>query len=241
MIARTPAQVLAQAASTLVGEHDVTDALARLVQDLADVSGAQAVAIVVLVEGDRLELLTSTSHRVAELEIFQVTHDEGPCIEAVRGGTEVSLEGEGAMLRRWPLVGRAIVDAGFAGVHAFPMQWHGQVLGGLNVFSSLPTALDESATRLGQAVADVATLLIVQERHMSPNTIAERIRDTLRGRVQIERAKGVVAYRENVDMARAYEILLDRSTATGRSLTETAREILDETRNHGPGPDEAVS
>jgi hypothetical protein len=239
MTARTPAQVLAQAASTLVGGHDVTDALAQLVLDLAHVAGAQAVAIVVLVDGGRLELLTSTSHRMAELEIFQVTNDEGPCIDSVRSGMPVSMEGEGAILRRWPLVGRAIVDAGFAGVHAFPMQWHGQVVGGLNVFSASPAALDESVTRLGQAVADVATLLIVQEQHLSPTTIAERIRETLRGRVQIERAKGVIAYRDHVDMARAYEILLERSKTTGRSLTETAQEILAETRNHGPGAAEA--
>ena len=235
MTARTPANVLAQAASTLVGEHDVTDALARLVIDLADVAGAQAVAIVVLLDDGRLELLTSTSHRMAELEIFQVTNDEGPCIEVVRSGAAVSLEGEGAILQRWPVVGRAIVDAGFGGVHAFPMQWHGQVVGGLNVFSASTVALDESVTCLAQAVADVATLLIVQERNLSPDTIAERIRETLRGRVQVERAKGVLAYEQNLDMARAYEVLLERAAATGRSLTETAKQVLDETRSHQPG------
>lgn len=235
MTARTPANVLAQAASTLVGEHDVTDALARLVMDLADVAGAQAVAIVVLLDDGRLELLTSTSHRMAELEIFQVTNDEGPCIEVVRSGAAVSLEGEGAILQRWPVVGRAIVDAGFGGVHAFPMQWHGQVLGGLNVFSASSVALDESVICLGQAVADVATLLILQEKNPDPDTIAERIRETLRGRVEVERAKGALAYQQNLDMARAYEILLERAAATGRSLTETAKQVLDETKSHQPG------
>lgn len=235
MTARTPANVLAQAASTLVGEHDVTDALARLVMDLADVAGAQAVAIVVLLDDGRLELLTSTSHRMAELEIFQVTNDEGPCIEVVRSGAAVSLEGEGAILQRWPVVGRAIVDAGFGGVHAFPMQWHGQVLGGLNVFSASSVALDESVICLGQAVADVATLLILQEKNPDPDTIAERIRETLRGRVEVERAKGALAYQQSLDMARAYEILLERAAATGRSLTETAKQVLDETKSHQPG------
>jgi hypothetical protein len=235
MTERTPAHVLAQAASTLVGEHDITDALARLVMDLADVAGAQAVAIVVMVEGGRLELLTATSHRMAELEIFQVTNDEGPCIEVIHTGSAISVEGESPILQRWPLVGRAIVDAGFGGVHAFPMQWHGQVLGGLNVFSASTAELDESVTRLGQAVADVATLLIVQETNLSPETIAERIRETLRGRVQVERAKGVLAYEQNLDMARAYEVLLERATATGLSLTETAKQILDGTRNHSGG------
>jgi hypothetical protein len=235
MAARTPAHVLAQAASTLVGDHDVTDALARLVLDLADVAAAQAVAIVVAVDGDRLEVLTSTSHRMSELEIFQVNSDEGPCIDVIRTGSPVSLEGTGPIVDRWPLVGRAIVGAGFGAVHAFPMQWHGQMLGGLNVFSTSTAALDESVTRLGQAVADVATLLIIQERNLSPDTIAERIRETLRGRVQIERAKGALAYVQNVDMARAYEVLLERSAATGRSLTETAEDILEETRNQPRG------
>lgn len=234
MTARTPAQVLAQAASTLVGDHDVTDALAHLVRDCADVVGAQAVAIIVRAEDDQLELLTATSHRVTELEVFQLTHDEGPCVDAVRTGSAASLEGEAAIVERWPVVGPVIVESGFGSVYAFPMRWHDQVLGGLNVFSAAGFVLDDSQVRLAQAVADVATLLIIQERKLAPATIAERLREILRGRVTVERAKGVLSYVQDVDMATAYGILLERAASTGRTLTEVAEQTLEDTRNRRP-------
>lgn len=154
MTARTPEQVLAAAASTLVGGHDVTDALAHLVLDCADVIDAGAVALLVRADDGKLELLAATSHRMGEPE-----------------------------------------------------------------------------RRLGRAVGDVATLLIVQQQEVSAAVVAER--------VVVERAKGVVAYTQGVDMARAYEILLETSATTGHSLTETAQRLVDETRTrrHVPGED----
>ena len=158
MTARTPEQVLAAAASTLVGGHDVTDALAHLVLDCADVIDAGAVALLVRADDGKLELLAATSHRMGEPE-----------------------------------------------------------------------------RRLGRAVGDVATLLIVQQQEVSAAVVARGARE----RVVVERAKGVVAYTQGVDMARAYEILLETSATTGHSLTETAQRLVDETRTrrHVPGED----
>jgi hypothetical protein len=51
-----------------------------------------------------------------------------------------------------------------AGVCAFPMRLRADRIGALNVFQATPGALDEAAALAGQALADVATIAILQAR-----------------------------------------------------------------------------
>ena len=123
MSARTAAQALGDATSALVAEHDTIDVLARLMRDCQEVVPADAVGLVVATAGGELELLASTSHQTAELEIFQVAQDDGPCVESFQTGALVTACGNEAMVRRWPTVGSAIAVAGFDMVHSQPLLW----------------------------------------------------------------------------------------------------------------------
>src|ERR1700761_7216255 len=109
MMPRTAAQALADATSALTQQYDVTDILARLVTDCADVLSADAIGALVLSSQGELELLTSTSHSVAELELFQIQYETGPCIEAIHSSLPVVVDTAEEIGRRWPEVGGAIV------------------------------------------------------------------------------------------------------------------------------------
>jgi hypothetical protein len=122
---RTAAQAFADATSALTREHDVTDVLARLVADCAQLLSAEAIGVLVLNAHSDLELLASTSHRVAELELFQIQHDSGPCIDAIRSSEIVSAAGATEMNRRWPAVGPAISHAGY---HALRAEFTGETM-----------------------------------------------------------------------------------------------------------------
>ena len=76
---------LGAAAALTRGPEDVTDALATLVADCAAGLGAAAVAVMTR-DGDdsRVALLSATSHRAAEIEMLQIQHDRGPCVECLR-------------------------------------------------------------------------------------------------------------------------------------------------------------
>lgn len=226
MTARTSAQALADVASALVGEHETTGLLARLVQDCAELLPADAAALLVRTRTGDFELLSATSHRAVELELYQAQQAAGPCVDSARTGRPVHAVGAAQIEARWEQVGRKIVDEGFLSVHAFPMHWREHVIGALNLFTSAEQDLSAAAMQLAQSFADFATLAIVQPLQLGDDDLAQRVTDALEGRVVVEQAKGVLAYQLALDMAAAYDELLKRSAENGAHLTQTARDIL---------------
>jgi transcriptional regulator with GAF, ATPase, and Fis domain len=233
MSPRTPAEAFAQAASALVHDHDVTDTLSRLLRDCAEMLHADALGVMVQAQPGELELLSATSHRAAALEVFQIQHDEGPCLDTIRTGKRANAESAEAIVETWAEVGPAIVKAGFHAVHAFPMRLTGKVIGGLNVFHVAEEPLDEEMTLVGQAFADVATLVVVQAASLTENQVVGRVHEALEGRTVVEQAKGVVAYTKNVDMAAAYDILVQMADVEGTDLTATARALMGQAERRG--------
>jgi GAF domain-containing protein len=224
--ARTSAQALADVASALVGEHEITGLLAQLVQDCAELLPVDAAALLVRTQDGDFELLSATSHRSAELELYPAQHQAGPCVDAGRTGRPVHAVGAAEITERWDDVGRAIVDEGFLAVHAFPMHWRDHTLGGLNLFSTAAKDLGEQARVLAQSFADFATLAIVQPLDLADGDLAQRVTEALAGRVVVEQAKGVLAFQLSLDMAAAYDELLKRSSVNGARLTQTAHDVL---------------
>jgi hypothetical protein len=226
MTARTSAQALADVASALVEDHEITGLLARLVADCAQLVPADAAAFLVRAQDGGFELLSATSHRVDELDLYQALREGGPCVDAARTGEPSSAVGRRRIVARWSGVGQAIVDAGFGSVHAFPMHWRGHAIGGLALFAVAETELSAASTVLAQSFADFATLAIVQPVALGDDELAERITAALEGRVVVEQAKGVIAYQQGLDMAAAYDELLARASVDGTTLAQVALGVV---------------
>jgi hypothetical protein len=218
--------VLAAASSAMLVEHHVADVLAHLMADCLAPLSASAAAILVVDDG-QLALLSASTHRAAELEMLQTQELQGPCVETIETGHLSTGVGD-EMVDRWDNVGQAILDAGFVSVHAFPMRWHGQVLGGFNLFRSADDEQSDDTEQIGQAFADVATLVVVRASEIPVDQVAARIHEAVAARSVVEQAKGVLAYLHHVDMQGAYELLEQRSTQDGDSLVETARRVVRE-------------
>ena len=59
-----------------------------------------------------------------------------------------------------------------------------------------------------------------------PTAVAERLRAALQGRVVIERAKGVLAQSEDLDMAGSFARLVEISKQTNQPISRVAHTIL---------------
>jgi len=226
MTQSSPARAFAAAAASLVEHDDVADILSRLLLSCAEVLHVDAVALMVKDPSGDLQLLSSTSHQVTELELYQIQCESGPCVDAIATGTGVSASPGSQIVQRWPDVGPGIVDSGFESVHAALLRWHGEPLGGLNLFDRSPARLEGDELVLAQAFADIATIVIVRSDHLDMAEASLRIRRALEGRTVIERAKGVLAYTLGVDMGTAFERLLRMSNETGSTLSETAIVVI---------------
>ena len=84
MSARTASDAFAAATAALVTETDTAGILANVLADTAEVLRADSVGLLVYTpRRNQLELLSSTSHVAAELELYQLQHDTGPCLEVM--------------------------------------------------------------------------------------------------------------------------------------------------------------
>lgn len=226
---RTPGETFADVASALVHEHDISDLLVRLVRDAANLaSGGAAGLLVRAPDVARLEMLAATDHVATHLEIYQAQQHEGPCVDVCTTGQPVMATGGSEILARWPVTGRAILDAGFQQVHAYPVAWRGKVLGGLNIFGREEGVPDSESGRMARAFADMVTLVIAQPERVPDGEIDHKLATALRGTAVIEQAKGVLAQRTGIDMAKAYELLLDKRDRDGVTLTVTAKRVIAE-------------
>ena len=227
MPARSTSQALAAASAAMVGGVDAASTVHVLLADVVRLLGAATGGILVRADGDGLELLAAHSHAATELEIHQANSGSGPCFDAVKTGRHIKALGLSDIETRWPDFAPSMQAAGLGGVHAIPMTWHGRALGGLNLFWRTPTDLSGDEARTAQAFADTCTLAIMQSNDGDDDSaLSSRVRAALSGRVTIERAKGILAYQRDLDMAGAFARLIQLSEESEQPLSTTAAALL---------------
>jgi hypothetical protein len=220
-------EAFARVASALVRDHDLTSVLADLLADALSAMSAGAAGLLVQQGSARLELLTATSHEAAQLELFQLQERSGPCVDAMASGSPVWESGAERLEKRWPEVGRAITAAGHIAVHAYPLRWRERHIGAMNVFFTELPGDEDGLHVLGQAFADMATLVILHPEELAASEIMERTELALAGRTVVEQAKGVIAYLQDVGIDEAYDALRARANRERLSLTAMAQRVVD--------------
>ena len=221
---------LAKLTASLTGDLDVTTTIQDAIDSCADL-GAAGVGVLVRPEQGDLEVLAASSHATHLLEFYQAICREGPCMDVIRDGTPVVESGADSMRARWPQAGPAIVDAGFLAILAMPLAWHGYIVGGLNIFFKEEVIHSPDLISTAHSIADIVTLAIAHGADKAPPTrIQSALHYALGHRIVVERAKGVIAEQDGVDMDRAFELLIDRARTTGRSITRTAQQCVDQAK-----------
>ena len=226
-------------ADTMVADFDVIDFLHLLTDRSSRLLSASAAGVVLADPGGQLRVAAS-SDEARLLEMFQVQNDAGPCLECLRTGQPVTATDLAGPGQRWPRFAAAATRAGFGTVNALPMRLRDQVVGTLNLFSTGNTPLSPQELRFAQALADVATIGLLQERHMRrAETLAEQLQTALNSRVVIEQAKGRIAERHALDMDQAFKLLRAHTRSTNQRLTDVACYIIDSPTADFPPPPHA--
>jgi len=117
------------------------------------------------------------------------------------------------------------------------MRLRDQVIGALNLFRAAPGLLDPEDLRIGQALADVATIGLLHERNLRRSeTVAEQLQGALNSRIIIEQAKGKLAERLGTDMDEAFRVLRAHARDRKQRLTDTARYLIEDPAADFPAP-----
>jgi GAF domain-containing protein len=228
---RSREQVLAETfvmlADTLVDDYDVVDLLDGLVASCVDLLGVTAAGLLLDDQKGHLAVVASSSEETRLLEIFQLQNNEGPCLDCVRTGTAVTIDDLTVERARWPLFVPAALSAGFRSVAALPLRLREHVIGGLNLFDGRVAAVPTEDRRLAQALADVATIGILQQRSAHRSTrVAEQLQHALNSRVVIEQAKGMLAERNGQSLESAFGALRRHARNHNLKLTDVAFSVV---------------
>jgi transcriptional regulator with GAF, ATPase, and Fis domain len=215
---------------TMVADFDVIDFLHLLTDRSVQLLDVDAAGLLLADPRGELRVVAASSEAARLIELFQLQNDQGPCLDCYRSGAPVHAADLAAEAGRWQRFAPAARQAGFTAVQALPMRLRDQVIGALNLFRASPGAFASADIRIGQALADVATISLLHERGMRRSeTLNEQLQTALNSRVVIEQAKGKLAERLGVDMDQAFNMLREAARARNRRLSELAQAFVEGT------------
>lgn len=222
--------VFVELADTLVAEFDVIDFLQTLTETSVELLGADAAGLMLADQRGDLQVVASSADEARLLELFQLQQDEGPCLDCFRHGRAVVNIDPDEAQARWPTFGPAVRAADFRSVHALPLRLRDEVIGSLNLFLARAGGLSPQQLNLGQGLADIATIGLLQERAIrEKQVLAEQLQGALNSRILIEQAKGILAERHDLGIAEAFATMRAHARDSGRPLLTVAGEIIDGT------------
>ncbi|MBB5085123.1 GAF and ANTAR domain-containing protein [Nonomuraea endophytica] len=216
-------------ADTLTGGFYLIDFLHVLTDHVVNLLNVAAAGVVMIDAHGRLVDVTASTGSVHQLEQVQLDFDEGPCRDCCYQHESIGpmdLSGPAAR-ERWPRFSQAARDAGFGTVAAVPLRLREESIGSLNLFHIHPDALDPASVRLGQALADAATIGILHQR--LANDQAERVgqlQTALNSRIVIEQAKGYLVARLSISPEDAFARIRAHARAHQRSLTLLCEQVM---------------
>ncbi len=215
-------------ADTLAPGRDILDRMQLLVEHSTALTSVVEAGIVLADSNGELHMVASTGKRVTDLEVLQLSTSSGPCFVAYTTGRSVDVDDIAASRDRWPEFADLAASKGFAAMQALPLRLRDTTLGSLNLFSEKLGGLSDQDAVLAQAMADVATIGIVQDRTITLHaTINDQLSAALDSRVRIEQAKGLLAHRHGVTVEEAFVLLRAHARRNGLKLHDVADDVVE--------------
>lgn len=222
----TLADLFVALADTLVADFDVVELLDRLVTTCIELFEVSAAGVLIFDAKRQLRLMATSNERAEHLEVLQLQIDEGPCLDCARSRTPISVPDLTTAKARWPRFCEAADLVGFRAVHAVPLRLRSEGLGTLGLFHGDPTELLDRDRHAVQALADVATIGILQQQHAhQAATLTDQLQAALDSRVAVEQAKGILAQSGNVTIDVAFDRLRRYARDHNLKLSKVARAL----------------
>jgi len=220
------AETFVELADTLVADFDVIDFLQMVAARCVELVEVTATGVVLADSSGALITVAASDERARLLELLEVQNGEGPCRDCYRlAEAVVNVDLESAR-ERWPQFAPQAIRGGFRSANALPLRLRSQVIGALTLFDASLEGLGADRLRLAQALADAATIGILQQRSVRQNeVVARQLQAALTSRIVIEQAKGVLAERLRVGVDEAFAVLRGGARSRNMLLSDVAREV----------------
>lgn len=220
--------VLVSMADTLVSDFDVVDLFHDLVVSGTDLLDVAAAGLLLADEDGSLQVAAASSEAAHLVELLELQNEGGPgseaflSVEPVHSGPLTEAQAE----EKWPTFAKAAQASGFKTATAVPMRLRRQVLGALTLFREEASGLSAEDLVIAQALADLATIAILQDRSaIDDRTVIHQLQTALDTRIVIEQAKGVVAQETGLGMDEAFARIRAYARDNNQRLRTVAQQI----------------
>jgi len=132
------AEVFVEVADTLVDDFDLIEFLRTVTARAAELVDLAAVGLLLTDADGQLQFMAASDERTRLLELFQLQHREGPCLDSFTTGSPVVNADLRQATDRWPMFAPHAAGLGFRSVHAIPLRLRDRVIGALNLFGTDP-------------------------------------------------------------------------------------------------------
>lgn len=221
----------------VVGELELDDFLSLLANRCVRLLDVAAAALSLVDDQGRTYATGTSDERVRVLEELA----DGPGQACFRAGEPVAVPDLTTVTLRWPEYTDRAAAAGFAAAYALPMRRGADAIGALTLFCAVPGDLDKIADRIAQALADLATIGLLQVRALRrQQDLATQLQHALTSRIVIEQAKGVTGERLGIGMDAAFDALRRHARSHNLRIAELAETVVDgsfDTTDLEPPPD----
>jgi transcriptional regulator with GAF, ATPase, and Fis domain len=189
------------------------------------IDGVESADVLLVAGPDLFRSVAATSQLAIEIDDFQKSLREGPCLDAAIGHPMVMCND----LRedsRWPSFAAAAVAAGVHSLMSFQLYTHNARMGALNLFGIKPDVFTVEHEAVGAMLATHAAVALIADDERL------QFQSALASRDIIGQAKGMIMERFEVDAVRAFELLKSLSQDSNTRLALVAEELV----SGGPDP-----
>jgi hypothetical protein len=202
---------------------------------------ADGAGVTVMVSPTVRETVHATDRVAGELEEWQLSFGEGPCVDAFAGGGPVLVIDLDSpeYSARWPAFTPAAVDSGARAVVALPLQVGAIRLGVLDLYRTRPGPLGPHELADALAFADTAGMLLLDEAAGTPPDTAElawQRDDPTAHQAQVHQATGMIVVQVGISAEAAFARLRAYAYAHERPLAEVARDVVERRLRLEPDP-----
>ncbi|TPG31776.1 GAF and ANTAR domain-containing protein [Mycolicibacterium hodleri] len=211
---------MAELARSLRRDRSLEDVLAEVTSAAVELIPGVDTAGILLVKRGGFDSLAVTSDLPRELDVLQMSFQEGPCVQAALADTVVRTD-DFRDEPRWPQYSPAVVEIGVLSGLSLKLYTDDLTAGALNLFGFQPRRWDVEAESIGTILAAHAAAVIVATQHEHQLNAALLTRD------RIGQAKGIIMARFGVDSVRSFDMLRQLSQEANIKLIDVAQQVID--------------
>jgi len=213
---------------TFADDYDLAEFLHRLASRCVELVDVAEAGVLLAAPDGTLHYIAGSSERRDVVDLIELQEAQGPGADAFHDGSAVFAGLDPEATSRWPDFTRNARQAGFGSVAAVPLRRHEEVIGAVNLLSAGAAPLEAEDRAVAQALADIATIGILQQRAVTEaRLVSSQLEMALQSRIAIEQAKGILAERHRTTVEEAFTGLRAYARNGGQRLSDVARSVID--------------